>query len=82
MTSQSLAKLAAVMMEILVIPHSDASSERIFRCAREIRTESRPNLSRVYIGMFCLVGGETSMFASGDVCYKQMYVSVCIYIYV
>ena len=65
-------KLASVIMGILVIPHSNASSERVFSCVRKNRTEFRPNLSESTLE--CLLVEKTSMFASGDVpCYKQKY---------
>ena len=64
-------KLAAVIMGILVIPHSNASSERVFSCVRKNRTEFRPNLSESTLEY--LLVEKTSMFASGDVCYKQKY---------
>ena len=64
-------KLATVILGVLVIPHSNASSERVFSCVRKNRTEFRPNLSESTLE--CLLVEKTSMFACRGVCHKQRY---------
>ena len=64
-------ELAAVVKGILVIPHSNADSERVFSCVRKNRAEFRPTLSESTLES--LLVEKTSMFASGKVCHNQSY---------
>jgi len=64
-------QLAQLMKGILVIPHSNADSERVFSCVRKNRTEFRPTLGDGTLGSLLIE--KQTMFASGRVCYKQQY---------
>lgn len=64
-------QLAKVMLGILVIPHSNADSERVFSCVRKNRTAFRPTLGDGTLGS--LLVEKQHMFATGGVCHKQEY---------
>ena len=64
-------ELGAIVKGILVIPHSNADSERVFSCVRKNRTEFRPPLSESTLES--LLVEKNSMFASGKVCHNQTY---------
>ena len=59
------------MKGILVIPHSNAESERAFSSVRKTRTEFRPNLSDEQLS--ALVVEKFRMFSSRIVCYEQTF---------
>ena len=61
--------LTNVIKGILVIPHSNAESERAFSSVRITRTEFRPNLSDQQLS--ALVVEKFWMFSSRVVCYEQ-----------
>ena len=64
-------ELGAVVKGILVIPHSNADSERVFSCMRKNKTEFRPTLSESTLESQLVE--KMSMFASGKVCHNQTY---------
>ncbi|XP_041348870.1 uncharacterized protein LOC121368275 [Gigantopelta aegis] len=60
--------LTNVMKQILVIPHSNADSERIFSTVRKNRTEFRPNLSDEQLS--ALLVQKFSMLAADVLCHE------------
>ena len=62
-------KLANLMLGILVIPHSNADSERIFSQVRKNRTETRPNLSVSTLSSLMVL--KTYMTSMDKKCYEH-----------
>lgn len=62
-------ELAQCMLGILVIPHSNVDSERIFSHVRKNKTDFRPNLSDYTLS--ALMVHKTYMLAEKSVCYKM-----------
>ena len=63
--------LCRVMLAILVIPHSNADSERIFSCVRKNQTEFRPNMG-VHL-LESLIVTKVDRSAKKTPCYEQTY---------
>ena len=61
--------LCRLMLGILVIPHSNADSERIFSCVRKNSTEFRPNLGRRLLESLMVT--KTYRQATNPACYTQ-----------
>jgi hypothetical protein len=64
-------ELANLMLGILVIPHSNADSERIFSQVRKNRTEIRPNLSVSTLSSLMVL--KTYMTSTDKKCYEHTY---------
>lgn len=64
-------ELSKLMLGILVIPHSNADSERIFSQVRKNRTETRPNLSVSTLSSLMVV--KTYMTSTDKKCYEHTY---------
>ena len=60
-----------VMLNIMVLPHSNAESERVFSVVRKNSTVFRPNASRALLQSVLVM--KTSDFNSGVPCYKHSY---------
>jgi hypothetical protein len=63
--------LSKVALGVLVLPHSNADSERVFSIVRKNRTEFRPNLSDA--GLEGLIVQKVSASASGIKCFEHEY---------
>ena len=61
--------LVHVMLVILVIPHSNADSERIFSCVRKNQTDFRPNLGVPLLESLMIT--KTDRQARNTPCYQQ-----------
>jgi hypothetical protein len=66
--------LSRVMLAILVIPHSNADSERVFSAVRRIQTEFRPNMGRELLES--LVVCKSNMNSKGTACFEQKFSKV------
>jgi hypothetical protein len=67
----NFSELANLMLGILVIPHSNADSERIFSQVRKNRTETRPNLSVSTLSSLMVL--KTYMTSMDKKCYEHTY---------
>jgi hypothetical protein len=67
----NFSELANLMLGILVIPHSNADSERIFSQVRKNRTETRPNLSISTLSSLMVL--KTYMTSMDKKCYEHIY---------
>ena len=63
--------LSHVMLNIMVLPHGNAESERVFAVVRKNSTVFRPNASRALLQSVLVM--KTSDFNSGVPCYKHSY---------
>ena len=59
--------LANIMKGLAVIPHSNASSERVFSLVRKNKTEARASMSRELLS--AIIGQKTRMISRGQVCH-------------
>ena len=64
-------ELANLKLGVLVIPHSNADSERIFSQVRKNRTETRPNLSVSTLSSLMVL--KTYMTSMDKKCYEHTY---------
>lgn len=63
--------LSKLMLAILIIPHSNAPTERIFSIVRKNQTEFRPRLSTKSLS--ALLVEKTKTLTSGELCYKRTF---------
>lgn len=63
--------LPPVMLAILVIPHSNAATERIFSVVRKNQTDFRPNMNTKTLG--ALLVEKTKMFSCSETCYQKQF---------
>ena len=59
--------LAKIMKGIAVIPHSNASSERVFSLVRKNKTEARASMSKKLLS--AIIGQKTRMMSRDQVCH-------------
>jgi hypothetical protein len=65
------AHLSKLMLCILVIPHSNADSERVFSGVRKNQTDSRPNLSVPTLESLLML--KTTMLNDKTCCYERKF---------
>lgn len=63
--------LAKIMLAVLIIPHSNAPTERVFSILRKNHTEFRPSMSSKAVT--ALLVEKTKSFATGEVCYTKKF---------
>lgn len=63
--------LSKIMFAVLTVPHSNASTERIFSSVRKNHTEFRPSLSTESLSALLVQKVKTA--SDGDVCFKKKF---------
>ena len=68
--------LPSIMLAILIIPHSNASSERLFSLVRKNQTDFRSNLGIETLE--ALIVEKIKMFSSGETCFAKKISEKCL----